>query len=91
MWVGGGIGAFYLIQDTGTAKLKRKMEEEGRLDKNQDKKIAAMMEKLRSSPTTLSECREISTKQRRKMAEEATVYAIQPESEQQSGGSKAEK
>merc|ERR1739842_111815 len=78
-WIASGGFFFYVLQDRGTVQLKSKLEKEGRLKSYQDKEVELMMSRLKNSPSNLTEAREKTTKERLKMAEENTVYAIQPE------------
>ena len=76
------------MADRGTIQPKQKLEKDGRLNNYREKEVEIMMQRLQSSPSNLSEVREQTTKERLKMAEENTVYAIVPEKEEKSGVAK---
>lgn len=74
-WVAIGFGFFYMFQDRGTRMMKDKYEEEGRSLTKERENIKLMMERLRDSPSNLTQVREQTTKERRKWAGEVEQQA----------------
>ena len=85
-WVGIGTFFYYAFSERGTRVMKDKYEAEGRtMDRDKQMQgIKLMMERLKDSPSNLSQVREQTTKERRKWATELEQESSSSEAQDKS-------